>query len=271
MRNMMKPSNSASLIVAVLVLSLSSPLVAADVEISVSANPMTAEATTDDAAEYDIVIQNSGDDDALVSLSTQQGNDCNGFTSTLETTTVTVDSGSSETVKLTVSVSDQANGECETTVNAQGQVSGGLPGSPSNDDVTVTTTAGDGGGLYSVSLTTDEQLKTYDGDTTGSDSVTWDVDVENNGEQQANVQLELTSDSDCESDTLDATVDPQVLQLEPEDKETVEVTVDIPDGSSTEAGDHCFILKATVTNDPNAADQAEDNLTLTLKVPERKE
>ena len=271
MRNMMKPSNSASLIVAVLVLSLSSPLVAADVEISVSANPMTAEATTDDAAEYDIVIQNSGDDDALVSLSTQQGNDCNGFTSTLETTTVTVDSGSSETVKLTVSVSDQANGECETTVNAQGQVSGGLPGSPSSDDVTVTTTAGDGGGLYSVSLTTDEQLKTYDGDTSGSDSVTWDVDVENNGEQQANVQLELTSDSDCESDTLDATVDPQVLQLEPEDKETVEVTVDIPDGSSTEAGDHCFILKATVTNDPNAADQAEDNLTLTLKVPERKE
>ena len=271
MRNTMKRSNSASLIVAVLVLSLSSPLVSADVDISVSANPMAAEATTDDAAEYDIVIQNSGDDDALVSLSTQQGNDCSGFTSTLESTTVTVDSGSSETVKLTVSVSDQANGECETTVNAQGQVSGGVPGSPSTDDVTVTTTAGDGGGLYSVSLTTDEQLMTYDGDTTGSDSVTWDVDVENNGEQQANVQLELTSDSDCESDTLDATVDPQVLQLEPEDTETVEVTVDIPDGSSTEAGDHCFILKATVTNDPNAADQAEDNLTLTLKVPERKE
>ena len=56
MRNMMKPSNSASLIVAVLVLSLSSPLVAADVEISVSANPMTAEATTDDAAEYDLSL-----------------------------------------------------------------------------------------------------------------------------------------------------------------------------------------------------------------------
>ena len=87
MRNAMKPSNSASLIVALLVLSVASPLVSADVEISVSANPMAAEATTDDAAEYDIIVQNSGDDDALVSLSTQQGNDCSGFTSTLETTT----------------------------------------------------------------------------------------------------------------------------------------------------------------------------------------
>ena len=154
MRNAMKPSNSASLIVALLVLSVASPLVSADVDISVSANPMAAEATTDDAAEYDIIVQNSGDDDALVSLSTQQGDDCSGFTSTLETTTITVDSGSSETVKLTVTVSDQANGECETTVNAQGQVSGGVPGSPSSDDVTVTTPAGDGGGsVYYTHLT----------------------------------------------------------------------------------------------------------------------
>ena len=269
MRNAMKPSNSASLIVALLVLSVASPLVSADVDISVSANPMAAEATTDDAAEYDIIVQNSGDDDALVSLSTQQGNDCSGFTSTLETTTITVDSGSSETVKLTVTVSDQANGECETTVNAQGQVSGGVPGSPSSDDVTVTTTAGDGGGLYSVKLSTDESTtKNYDGE---DNEVTWDVDVENNGEQQANVQLEMTSDSDCESDDLTATVDPAILQLEPEDQESVTVTIDMPNGAETEAGSHCFILKATVTNDPNAADQAEDNLTMSLNVPEIKE
>ena len=254
---------------AILLVSIASPLASAEISVALSANPSAQEATTDDEAEYDIIVTNDGDEDISVSLSTQQGNDCNGFTSTLETVQVSVSEGSSETVLLTVSVNDQADGDCETTVNAQAAGTG--IGAPANDDVTVTTTAGDGGGLYSVSLSTDEQLKTYDGDSTGSDSVSWDVDVENNGEQQANVQLEMTSDSDCESDTLDATVDPQVLQLEPEDTETVEVTVDIPDGSSTEAGDHCFILKATVTNDPNAADQAEDNLTLTLKVPERKE
>ena len=51
MRNAMKPINSASLKGALLVIGIASPLVSAYVDISVSANPMTAEATTDDAAE----------------------------------------------------------------------------------------------------------------------------------------------------------------------------------------------------------------------------
>ena len=265
----MKRSPSASVLTALLLLTIMSPLATAAVSVSLSASPTAQEATTDDDAEYDIIVTNDGDEDISVTLSTQQGNDCNGFSSSLDSYQVSVDEGTSETVVLTVSVNDQADGDCETTVNAQ--ATAGI-GSPANDDVTVTTTAGDGGGLYSVKLTTDEQMKTYGGeDSDEGDSVAWDVEVENNGEQQANVQLEMISDSDCESDTLDATVDPQVLQLEPEDKETVEVTVEVPDGSSTEAGDHCFILRATVTNDPNAADQAEDNITLTLKIPERKE
>ena len=258
-----------TVIIVIMLLSMSATIVSADVDISLSANPSSAEATPDEAAEYTILVRNTGDDDAAVSLSTQQGNDCNGFTSTLETTFVQVGSQSSEQVTLTVTVTDQASGECETTVNAQGQVSGGAPGTPSNADVTVVTTAGDGGGLYSVSLSTDESTtKNYDGE---DNEVTWDVDVENNGEQQANVQLEMTSDSDCESDELSATVDPEVLQLEPEDQQEVTVTIDMPNGGETDAGSHCFILKATVTNDPNAADQAEDNLTLNLNVPQIKE
>ena len=265
----MKRDSSASVLTALLLLTIMSPLATAAVSVSLSASPTAQEATTDDDAEYDIIVTNDGDEDISVTLSTQQGNDCNGFSSSLDSYQVSVDEGTSETVVLTVSVNDQADGDCETTVNAQ--ATAGI-GSPAPDAVTVTPTAGDGGGLYSVKLTTDEQMKTYGGeDSDEGDSVAWDVEVENNGEQQANVQLEMISDSDCESDTLDATVDPQVLQLEPEDKETVEVTVEVPDGSSTEAGDHCFILRATVTNDPNAADQAEDNITLTLKIPERKE
>jgi len=265
----MDRKSPVTILIVIMLLSMSATIVSADVDISLSANPSSAEATPDEAAEYNILIQNSGDDDAAVTLSTQQGNDCNGFSSTLETTFVQVGSQSSEQVTLTVTVTDQASGECETTVNAQGQVSGGAPGTPSNADVTVVTTAGDGGGLYSVSLTTDEPTtKSYDGE---DNEVTWDVDVENNGEQQANVQLEMTSDSDCESDDLSATVDPSVLQLEPESQEEVTVTIDMPNGGETDAGSHCFILKATVTNDPNAADQAEDNLSLSLNVPEIRE
>jgi len=265
----MDSKSPLTVLIVIMLLSMSATVVSADVDISLSANPSSAEASPDEAAEYTILVRNTGDDDAAVSLSTQQGNDCNGFTSTLETTFVQVGSQSSEQVTLTVTVTDQASGECETTVNAQGQVSGGAPGTPSNADVTVVTTAGDGGGLYSVSLSTDESTtKIYDGE---DNEVTWDVDVENNGEQQANVQLEMTSDSDCESDELSATVDPSVLQLESEDQQEVTVTIDMPNGAETDAGSHCFILKATVTNDPNAADQAEDNLTLSLNVPEIKE
>ena len=89
--------------------------------------------------------------------------------------------------------------------------------------------------------------KNYDGE---DNEVTWDVDVENNGDNRP-TQLEMTSDSDCESEDLSATVDPSVLQLEPEGQEEVTVTIDMPNGAETDAGSHCFILKATVTNDPN--------------------
>ena len=163
----MRHTRSAPILVAILLVSITSPMAAAEVSVALSANPTAQEATTDDEAEYDIIVQNDGDEDISVSLSTQQGNDCNGFTSSLETFQVSVSEGSSETVKLTVSVNDQADGDCETTVNAQATGTG--VGTPANDDVTVTTTAGDGGGLYSVSLSTDEQLKNYDGETTGSD------------------------------------------------------------------------------------------------------
>ena len=195
----MKRSSSVIILTAMLLLTIASPLTAAAASVSLSANPTAQEATTDDEAEYDIIVTNDGDEDITVTLSTQQGNDCSGFSSALDQPTVSVNEGESETVLLTVSVNDQADGDCETTVNAQ--ATGGI-GSPASDDVTVTTTAGDGGGLYSVKMTTDEQLKIYDGDSIESDSVVWDVEVENNGEQQANVQLEMTSDNAREADFL---------------------------------------------------------------------
>ena len=170
----MKSNSSAAILPALLRLTIVTPLAAAAGSVSLSANPTAQEATTDDDAEYDIIVTNDGDEDVSVTLSTQQGNDCNGFSSSLDSSLVSVNEGESETVKLTVSVTDQADGDCETTVNAQ--ATGGI-GSPANDDVTVTTTAGDGGGLYSVKLTTDEQMKTYNGDSTESSGVTEKVNV----------------------------------------------------------------------------------------------
>ena len=261
----MKRAESARLVLILLLLSLISPSAAAAVDVSISASPNTQEADSDNPAEYDITVTNTGDDDITVSLSASNAADCNGFTSNVEQVSGTIESGSSETVLLTVSVNDQASGECETTVTVTATAA--TPGQPKTDDVKVTTTAGDGG-LYSVTLSVDDLTVTYDGE---DDEVVWEVDVENTGEQQETINLEMVSDNDCESDDLDATVSPATVQLDSEESTTVDVTVDLPDGSSTEAGIHCFIIKATVSNDPNAADPAEDNLTLTVNIPEVKE
>ena len=119
MRNMMATRKALTFFTVVMLLSMSATIVSADVDINLSANPSSAEATADEVTEYTIIVQNSGDDD-LISLTTQQGDDCNGFSSTLETTFVQVSSSSSESVTLTVTrATEQASGECETTVNAQ--------------------------------------------------------------------------------------------------------------------------------------------------------
>jgi len=172
----------------------------------------------------------------------------------------------SEEKTLTVSINDQASGDCETTVNAQGTYFGGQ----ANQNIKVTTSAEEGG-QYSVKLSyinpSNGQIN-YDGE---DDEEEWTVKVENTGEQDnENIQLSISSSSDCDSDGLEATVEPQTMNLNSGDSETATVTVSLPDGSSTESGDHCFILEATVTNDPNTLDQANDSLNLNLNIPEVK-
>ena len=51
--------------------------------LALNASPQNSAATTDDAAEYDITIINTGDEDLTVTLSASQDSDCNGFTLSL--------------------------------------------------------------------------------------------------------------------------------------------------------------------------------------------
>ena len=262
----MRRSVLANLFVALLLASVLSPAVSAAASIAMSADSLAKEATTDDPAEYSIIITNDGDEDLTVTLNTAQDSDCNGFTSTIDTTPFSLNEGDSEEKTLTVSVNDQASGDCVTTVNAQGTYLGGQ----ANQDIEVTTTA-EGGGQYSVKLsyiTPGNGNINYDGE---DDNEEWTVKVENTGEQDnSNIQLSMASASDCDSDGLEATVEPQTMNLNSGDSETATVNVDLPDGSSTESGEHCFILEATVTNDPNTLDQANDSIELRLNIPEVK-
>jgi len=264
----MRRPNSATALVALMLFPMIASTVIASASLAMSADSLAKEATTDDAAEYTITIFNDGDEDLTVTLSTSQDSDCNGFTSAIEGggTPFSLNQGDSEDKTLTVSVNDQASGECETTVTATG--ASGLE--TANADITVTTSA-EGGGQYSVTLSyqnPNNGVINYDGE---DDEALWSVKVENTGEQdQEQIQLSMTSTSDCDSDGLEATVDPQAMTLDSGDSEIAEVTVDLPDGSSTDSGEHCFVIEATVTNDPNTLDQANDSLPLTLKIPEVK-
>ena len=261
-------SDSAIVIAALLMVSFLSVPVVAAADLALSANPTNSTATTDDPAEYDITVINTGDEDLTVSLSASQESDCSGFTSNLDSTVVSVGQGESETVTLTVTVNDQASGDCITTVNANGVASN--PSENAQADVEVTTTA-EGGGQYSVKLNyinPSNGAVNYDGE---EDEVEWTVKVENTGENDATVQLAMASKSDCDPNGLDATVEPQQMSLDADGgEETATISVTLPEGSSTESGDHCFVLEATVSNDPNPTDQANDSINLNLKIPEVK-
>ena len=94
--------NHAQILVTLLVFSLI-PSIAQAASVSLSANPTSQEATTDDAAIYDITITNDGSEDATISLSTSQSDqDCNGFTSSMDTTPLSLGAGESEMRTLTV-------------------------------------------------------------------------------------------------------------------------------------------------------------------------
>ncbi|MBA45116.1 MAG: hypothetical protein CMB31_00825 [Euryarchaeota archaeon] len=248
------------------------PIVSADATITLSSNTMAQEADTDNPAEYTITVRNTGSDDVTVSLSTVQGEGCQGFTSNIEQISGTISSGSSESTTLTVTVGQGADGDCETTVQGTAQVAPpAAPGAPGQDEITVTTTAGSGGGVYGVSLSTPQPTKEYS--SSDGEEVEWTVTVENTGQQAESVSLSMDDDGSCDSDDLSATVEPETVNLQSSgDTEDVTVTVDLPNGASTSADSHCFILRAVVTQDQqNPSGGAEDNLSLTLNVPERKE
>ena len=257
----MRP-RSVTAVATLLLLAAIAPTVAADVDPQLSTPTLELEATTSDPAVYKITIRNNGDDDMTYSLQTQQGAGCSGFTSSVDSPTGSVNSNDEELVDLEVQVNDQASGECETTLTIT--ATGGTNPTPQSDSLTVTTTAEDGG-LYSVVLTTDDLTKEYDLD---GDTIDWVVNVENNGDQQATVQLEVENDSGCDSDddSVSAAVDPATVTLNSGSNQDVDFAITLEDEGETEAGDHCFILRATVTNDPSQT--AEDNLTLTGIVPE---
>tara|TARA_B100000519_G_scaffold203202_1_gene224762 strand:+ start:2262 stop:4907 length:2646 start_codon:yes stop_codon:yes gene_type:complete len=250
-----------------------SPTVAAEVSVTLSSDSSSKEASPGSPAEYTITVRNTGDEEMTVSLATsQEPGGCQGYSSTVEQVPGTIAAGSYEQVTLTVNVTegDQTADDCETTVTATASAAEpGTPGAPAQGDVAVTTTLGEGSGnaAQGVELSTSQATKNYNN---GAAEVEWEITVKNTGQTQETITLEMDDSSSCRSDGLEATVDPAQVTLNSDDEETVTVTVEVPDGEQTEAGSHCFITRATVSAPapPPGTDPAQDNLSVTLNIPE---
>ena len=278
-----------SLMLVALLPMIATPVSAAP-SISLNVSPNSQTVNPGDSGEYTVRVTNTGSDPVTVNLqaSNEPGEDCNGFSSAIGQIPGQIDAGATEetTMNVTVGQTVEADTACDTTVTATITAVIGAPAAeiPEPSTQTVTTTAGDGSGgaLWGVDLYFDnvkdrnQKTITY----TGSSSIlTYSITVENTGQQNSttvNLTLEERDDSGCgNAGDLTAELSDSTVTLDAEDeddsdahKETVEVSVEVPDGQ--EADDYCWEVTGTVTT-PNPTEEISDTVDLELEVPVLKE
>ena len=133
-------------------LPLTAPVVSADgrdASISVTAIPNALEVNPGEAGEYTIRVRNTGSNPVTVSLATSEEatQECNAYTSSITQIPGPIDSGSYEEATMNITLTQTAEGECDTTVTVSASEQATPPdvaGAPAQESVTVTTTAGDG-------------------------------------------------------------------------------------------------------------------------------
>ena len=252
---------------------MASPVVAdgRDASIVLTISPTSLVVNPGESGEYTVRVYNTGSNPVSVQLSAteEQTQECNQYTSVITQFSGAIDAGTYEETTMNVTLSQVAEGTCDTTVTATATEQPEppeLPGQPASEEKTVTTEAGDGSGsvLYGVDL---RAVGPADKDWTGEEVVEWDLEVENTGRADANVVLtaEERDDAGC-ADTGDFSIeiDPSSISVSSEDVESVTVSTEVPDGQDSDL--FCWDIVATVQNDPTQ--NASDTQEISLDVPE---
>ena len=267
-----------SILLFSLVPAIANPVTAEDsgraANISISVTPSSQTVNPGETAEYTVRVYNNGGDPVSVSLAATNEQDCNGYSTAIGQIAQPIDGNSYEETFLNVTLAQNAEDSCVTTVTATGneQVTPpDQPGEPATADQTVETTAGDGAGseLYGVDLTVDGPHKTWSGETT----IEWDVEVENTGRVQETIDLTVDpeSGSGCKSDgSMSISVEPSQVQLSNDSSEWVTVTLEVPEGKSSDK--YCWEITGVVTNEQgNPNGSSSDSEVFDLNIPELKE
>tara|TARA_B100000614_G_scaffold26167_1_gene20379 strand:- start:5161 stop:8061 length:2901 start_codon:yes stop_codon:yes gene_type:complete len=244
-----------------------------DANISVSISPSAQTVNPGETAEYTVRVYNNGANPVSVNLAATNEQDCNGYSSTVGQIGQPIDAGDYGETFLNVTLAQNAEGSCITTVtaNANEQVTPpDQPGQPAQQSQDVETTAGDGAGstVFAVDLTIDAPVNpTWNGEST----IEWDVEVENTGRVQETIQLTVDprSGSGCKSDSsMSISVDPETVTIDNGSSEWVTVTLEVPEGK--ESDKYCWEIEGVVTNDQNPNGSASDTEEFSLFVPELK-
>ena len=244
-----------------------------DANISISVTPSSQTVNPGETAEYTVRVYNNGANPVSVNLAATNEQDCTGYSSTIGQIGQPIESNDYEETFLNVTLAQNAEGSCITTVtaNANEQVTPpDQPGAPAQQSQDVETTAGDGAGsaVFGVDLTVESPHKTWGGETT----IEWDVEVENTGRVQETVDLTVdpVGGSGCTSDSsMSIDVDPSQVQIDNGSSEWVKVTLEVPEGKASDK--YCWEIEGIVTNDQNPNGSASDTEEFDLNVPELKE
>ena len=266
-----------SLMLFSLVPAVTTPVVAddsgRDANIRLTISPSAQTVNPGETAEYTVRVYNDGSNPISVNLAANNEQDCTGFSSAIGQIGQPIESGDNAETFLNVTLAQNAEGSCITTVTANANeqpTPPDQPGQPAQVSKDVETSSGDGSGstLFGVDLTIDAPVNP---EWDGEDEITWDVEVENTGRVQETVELtvEPRSGGGCKSDgSLNIDVSPSSVQIDNGSSEWVTVTLEVPEGK--ESDKYCWEIEGVVTNDQNPNGSASDTEEFSLFVPELK-
>ena len=266
----------ALLLISLMLVSLTPMLAPAaadgrDASIVLTVTPSTLTVNPGESGEYTVRVYNTGSNPVTIQLSTseEQTQECGQYSSVIQQIPGAIDAGSYEETTMNVTLTQTAEGDCDTTIVAAAQEQPEPPeppGQPANEERTVTTEAGDGSGsvVYGVDLRMDGPADLI---WAGEDPVEWDMEVENTGRAEATVVFAASERDDpgCAGvDDFSLSFDPSSVSVASEETESVVVSTTVPGGQ--DADEFCWDITATVQNDPSQ--NASDTEEISLEVPE---
>ena len=269
-----KQSKAAIFLMALLVFSMLpiiAPAVSADgardAQITVTMIPSSLEINPGESGEYTIRVRNAGSDPVTVQISSSEEGtaECGQYSSQASQISGPIDAGTYEETTMNVTLTQTAEGSCDTTVTVSAADGATPPGAPAQETSTVTTTAGDGSGsaVFGVDLKMATPSQTWAGESV----VEYSLEVENTGQTNETITLttsEASGPGCSNAAAISVSLSDTSVSIDANESEFVTISVEVPEGQA--ADKYCWEVEGVVSNDPSQG--STDTQEFDLTVPE---